>query len=82
MMRQWIFWSTLLIAILGWTLPRAEAQVFPPDLLCLSGDTVVWDLPVNNCGPFQAYEIYRAPAFAGPYALNCDRYRPGPDHFF
>jgi gliding motility-associated-like protein len=44
-------------------------QVFPPDLLCMRGDTIVWDLPSNNCGTFNSYQIYFSSQYNGPYTL-------------
>ena len=46
-----------------------KAQVFAPDPLCVSGDTIFWDLPINNCGPFISYDIYFATDPAGPFSL-------------
>ena len=48
---------------------KGLAQIFPPELLCISNDTLLWDLPINNCGPFEAYEIYRSPNANGPFSL-------------
>jgi len=54
---------------------KSEAQtVFPPDLQCVSvdnnGDIVLnWSLPVNACGPFNAYYIYRSLNINGPYSI-------------
>ncbi len=47
----------------------ATAQIKAPDLLCLKGDTLVWDLPVNNCGPFVSHDIYTSTDINGPYTL-------------
>ena len=33
-------------------LSKISAQILPPDFTCVRGDTLFWDLPVNNCGPF------------------------------
>ena len=61
-----LFWA-ILLTIFSST--AASAQVFPPDLLCLSGDTIVWNTPVNTCGPFNSYQIYFSTNFEGPYSL-------------
>ncbi len=62
--------QTTFIAWALWLLPTAlQAQVFPPDFMCLRGDTLFWDLPTNTCGPFISYEIYRATNPAGPFNL-------------
>jgi len=47
----------------------AKAQVFPPDFQCIVNDTLVWQLPNNNCGPFNAYEIYFSASPNGPFQL-------------
>jgi len=46
-----------------------KAQVFPPDFLCIVNDTLVWQLPNNNCGTFNSYEIYFSASSDGPYQL-------------
>ncbi len=51
------------------TLTVADAQINPPDFVCVKGDTLVWETPINNCGSFNSYEIYFSADFAGPYTL-------------
>ncbi|MBR9921426.1 MAG: T9SS type B sorting domain-containing protein [Bacteroidetes bacterium] len=46
-----------------------QAQIMPPDPLCVGGDTLFWDLPTNNCGPFNSYNIYASQNPDGPYSL-------------
>lgn len=46
-----------------------SAQVQPPDFLCVRNDTLRWELPVNNCGPFNAYRILSSMDRNGPYEL-------------
>ena len=46
-----------------------QAQIPAPNLYCIKGDTVRWDIPTINCGAFQAYELYAAQNFSGPYSL-------------
>ena len=58
-----------------------KAQVFPPDLLCLRGDTIVWSLPNNNCGSFNSYDIWYSTQFGGPYALLASVTNPGQTSF-
>ncbi len=62
----------LLIAFFSlWLLGDLLSQnvVQPPQPLCLRSDTLNWTLPANSCGTFNAYELYRATAEAGPYTL-------------
>ena len=46
-----------------------QAQVFPPDFLCVRGDTLFWDIPTNTCGSFNAYEVYASQNINGPYTI-------------
>lgn len=63
-MRQW-----LLILILFTIAHHGKAQVEAPDFLCISGDSLYWELPTNNCGPFNAYLIYASQDPSGPYSV-------------
>ena len=42
-------------------------QVQPPNLICISNDTLKWELPTNNCGAFNSYIIYRSNNITGPF---------------
>ncbi len=46
-----------------------QAQIVPPDFLCVKADTLFWELPVNTCGPFVSYDIYTSNDLNGPYTL-------------
>lgn len=46
-----------------------EAQVQAPDLVCVSNDTLIWNLPTNDCGDFISYDIYVSSSVDGPYSL-------------
>ncbi len=46
-----------------------KAQIFPPDFQCVVNDTLVWQLPNNNCGTFNSYEIFFSTSLNGPYQL-------------
>ena len=50
-------------------LSYSNAQVNPPYFLCVKGDTLFWELPVNSCGPFLSYDIYAGNDINGPYGL-------------
>jgi hypothetical protein len=52
----------LFFLVLFFVSNQAYSQIPAPDLYCVKGDTVHWDLPVVNCGAVQSYELY--------YALN------------
>lgn len=51
-------------------LGKMEAQILPPDFRCVRGDTLFWDLPTNNCGPFVSYEIWASQSPTGPFVLQ------------
>lgn len=59
---------TLILFIVTTSL-SAVAQIFPPTLTCFSNDTLFWNLPNNDCGNFQAYQIFAARQVEGPYML-------------
>lgn len=46
-----------------------QAQIFPPDLVCVKTDTIIWTLPTNNCGTFNSYELFASQNIAGPYTV-------------
>jgi len=48
---------------------KTAAQVFPPDFLCVRSDTLFFDVPINNCGPFNSYEVYFSSSPTGPFSL-------------
>lgn len=48
---------------------QSNAQILPPDLYCIKNDTLFWNLPNNNCGPFLSYQIYVSNNKTGPYFL-------------
>lgn len=58
----------ILFFILG-SLVSGKSQIIPPDFLCVKNDSLFWELPTNNCGPFLSYEIYVSTSEAGPYTL-------------
>jgi len=59
-----------------------DAQVLPPDFVCVNGDTLLWN-PVNNtCGDFVSYDIYFSEMEQGPYTLLTSIPDPAQDKFF
>lgn len=46
-----------------------KAQVNPPNLICVKNDSLIWEVPGNNCGPFMAYDIFFSNNIDGPYTL-------------
>lgn len=57
--------------------PARAQWIFPPKLDCVTNVTItgnlfarlIWTPPVNACGPFNAYYIYRSTNLNGPYTL-------------
>lgn len=47
---------------------EAEAQVLPPNLICVTNDTLQWEIPINTCGNFNAYRIFGSQSPTGPFA--------------
>ncbi len=62
--RTAIFFSFFVLFSIG-----TKAQVFPPVFQCVVNDTLVWQLPNNNCGTFNSYEIFYSNTLNGPYQL-------------
>jgi len=58
--------SFLLVLFLS---QKITAQVLPPDFLCVRSDTLFWDIPTNNCGSFNNYEIFFSANPTGPFNL-------------
>lgn len=62
--------AMLLVAFGLFLSTKMEAQILPPDFRCVRGDTLYWELPTNNCGPFVSYEIWASQSPAGPFVLQ------------
>jgi len=63
-------------------LSQVSAQIQPPDFLCVRGDTLFWDLPTNNCGPFNSYEVWGSQSQGGPFVLLGSVTNPAQDFYF
>lgn len=50
-------------------LQTASAQVAAPDFLCVRNDTLFWNNVPNNCGTFNAYNIFTSENEDGPFTL-------------
>jgi len=59
----------ILIALALFTGSRLSAQVEAPTFLCISGDSLFWDLPTNDCGTFNAYNIFASQNINGPFTV-------------
>lgn len=68
-----------LVLSLGWAL---SGQVAPPTFLCVANDTLIWETPNNNCGPFNAYLVYASQQLNGPYTVLATITDPAQDRFF
>ncbi|MEQ8705711.1 MAG: gliding motility-associated C-terminal domain-containing protein [Phaeodactylibacter sp.] len=60
----------------------AGAEVAPPEFLCVSNDTLRWELPDITCGPFNAYEVFGSQNIDGPYALLASVTDPAVDFYY
>ena len=58
----WIlcFWCTSYAA-------QLPAQILPPDLICVTGDTLFWNPPVQTCGPTTGYVVFTSTQPEGPF---------------
>ncbi len=61
---------------------QLSAQIQPPEFLCVRGDTLFWNLPNNNCGPFNSYEVWGSQNPAGPFSLLSSVTNPAQDFYF
>lgn len=59
-----------------------KAQIAAPDFICVTNDTLVWELPVNNCGPFISYQVFASQDPGGPYSLMATITDPAQTRFF
>lgn len=59
-----------------------SGQIEAPNFLCVSNDTLRWELPANSCGPFTAYLVYASQDEDGPYSLLATVTDPAQDFFF
>jgi hypothetical protein len=72
--RCWLVRSCLLFAAVALPALLHAAPLDPPQLRCTAvdaagGATLTWIAPPDPANEFQAYEVYRADAAAGPYVL-------------
>ena len=62
--------TTVLLLCTGLALSTSlSAQVNAPTFRCVQSDTLFWELPVNNCGPFNAYVVYASNTLGGPFEV-------------
>jgi gliding motility-associated-like protein len=64
-MKKFILVSFLTVAFFSFS----QAQILPPDFLCVKGDTLFWELPSNTCGPFISYDVYARKGTSGAFTL-------------
>lgn len=62
---------------------KVSAQLIPaPDPICVSKDTILWNLPNVTCGPIDIYEIYVSNNLNGPYQLLVVVVNPMQDEYY
>ncbi len=59
-----------------------EAQILPPDFICVENDTLRWQTVTNTCGPFVSYDIYVSSTISGPYSLLTSITNPASTDYF
>ena len=59
-----------------------NGQVLPPTFLCVANDTLQWEVPNNDCGPFVAYLVYASQDEDGPYTLLAEVTDPDQSFYF
>jgi gliding motility-associated-like protein len=74
--------SILIITLFCLSSLESNAQVAAPEFLCVSGDSLFWELPQNNCGAFNAYVIYASQNINGPYSVLSTITDPTQDAFY
>ncbi len=77
------FLTTLLILCGLWAFApnSASAQINAPTFQCVQSDTLFWELPVNTCGPFNAYVVYASNSPGGPFTVLVNITDPTQDFF-
>jgi len=73
-------WIAIILFLGPWA--SLSAQIAPPEFLCVSNDTLRWDLPMINCGPVNGYEVYASQNENGPYTLLASVTDPAIDFFY
>lgn len=64
-----LFFCTLVVLMLYLSPCDMKSQIIPPDLQCIKGDTIIWGLPAESCGPFLSYDIYASQNPQGVFTL-------------
>ncbi len=79
-----IGWITfgVLISLTFFPSNNIQAQINPPDFICVDNDTLKWVEPMNNCGPFISYDIYLSDDINGPYTLLANVTDPNQTDYF
>ena len=63
------FYRSIVLCFFCFYANHSFAQIPAPELYCIKGDTVRWDLPIISCGAFLSYDLYYALSANGPYTL-------------
>lgn len=61
--------TSIILFILLFSIQTGTAQVSAPDFLCVRNDTLFWNNVPNNCGVFNAYNIFTSENEDGPFTL-------------
>ncbi len=59
----------LLTLLFNFATVNSSAQILPPAFLCVTNDTLRWEVPTNTCGTFVSYRIFASQDQVGPYTI-------------
>ncbi len=79
---QYAIKNIILIMLTCYSSIELTGQVQPPQLICVSNDTLRWGLPSNTCGSFNSYLIYSSTTETGPYNILATITDPDQTEFF
>jgi len=63
------YFKTFFLLFASFFVSRSFAQILPPQLDCIRGDTIFWTPVVNNCGAFVSTDIFYSASPGGTYNL-------------
>ena len=58
-----------IIVVCAFSFLQVNAQILPPEFICISNDTLIWEIPNNPCGAFNGYQVFGSQNEAGPYEI-------------
>jgi gliding motility-associated-like protein len=77
-MKKYLLLSVLFLM----TVSEINAQIFPPEFVCVRNDTLFWEPTANSCGPFEGFLVFGSQNPDGPYNLIANVTDPGQTTFY